>query len=153
MLTSAYSSVFCLCLHFWPELFCERTRACAQHSKQNLRDLLLTFEEIMLGISRLGPAFISKWSTCRQFYRPATALSAGMPQFKTLSKDDSETIAQQLRPLVGEQSVSLAKAVRSQHGQDEGPDMGMTPDVVVFPESTEHVSEVGHLWFCVILSN
>ena len=32
---------------------------------------------------------------------------------------------------------------RSQHGQDEGPDKGMMPDVVVFPQTTEEVSEVG----------
>jgi hypothetical protein len=31
---------------------------------------------------------------------------------------------------------------RSQHGQDEGPDKGLLPDVVVFPQSTEEVSEV-----------
>ena len=27
-------------------------------------------------------------------------------------------------------------------GQDEGPDQGSMPDVVIFAESTEHVSEV-----------
>ena len=31
---------------------------------------------------------------------------------------------------------------RSQHGQDEGPDRGLMPDVVVFPQTTEEVSEV-----------
>jgi FAD/FMN-containing dehydrogenase len=31
---------------------------------------------------------------------------------------------------------------RSQHGQDEGPDKGLMPDVVVFPQTTEEVSEV-----------
>jgi len=31
---------------------------------------------------------------------------------------------------------------RSQHGQDEGPDKGDLPDVVVFPTSTLEVSEV-----------
>lgn len=76
----------------------------------------------------------------RQIHRPSVLSS--QPAFKKLNKNDSETVAQTLRPLVGEQNVSLAEAVRSQHGQDEGPDNGDMPDVVVFAESTEHVSEV-----------
>ena len=63
-------------------------------------------------------------------------------QLKRLNKNDSETIAKKLKPLVGDKNVSLAEIVRSQHGQDEGPDRGEIPDVVVFAESTEHVSEV-----------
>ena len=66
-------------------------------------------------------------------------------QLKRLNKNDSETIAQKLKPLVGDKNVSLAEIVRSQHGQDEGPDRGKIPDVVVFAESTEHVSEVNTL--------
>jgi len=76
----------------------------------------------------------------RQIHRPSVLSS--QPAFKKLNKNDSETVAQTLRPLVGEQNVSLAEAVRSQHGQDEGPDNGDMPDVVVFAESTEHVSEI-----------
>ena len=68
-------------------------------------------------------------------------------QLKRLNKNDSETIAQKLKPLVGDKNVSLAEIVRSQHGQDEGPDRGEIPDVVVFAESTEHVSEVNTLVF------
>ena len=45
-----------------------------------------------------------------------TVLNSGVPQLKKLNKDDSETIAQRIRPLVGGQNVSLAEAVRSQHG-------------------------------------
>ena len=47
-----------------------------------------------------------------------TVLNSGVPQLKKLNKDDSETIAQRIRPLVGGQNVSLAEAVRSQHGTD-----------------------------------
>ena len=47
-----------------------------------------------------------------------TVLNSGVPQLKKLNKDDSETIAQRMRPLVGGQNVSLAEAVRSQHGTD-----------------------------------
>ena len=46
-----------------------------------------------------------------------TVLNSGVPQLKKLNKDDSETIAQRIRPLVGGQNVSLAEAVRSQHGK------------------------------------
>lgn len=78
---------------------------------------------------------------CHQLHQ-RTVLNSGVPQLKKLNKDDSETIAQRIRPLVGGQNVSLAEAVRSQHGQDEGPDQGSMPDVVIFAESTEHVSEI-----------
>ena len=82
----------------------------------------------------------------RQFHQQNTNLfspsSVLLPQLKRLNKNDSETIAQKLKPLVGDKNVSLAEIVRSQHGQDEGPDRGEMPDVVVFAESTEHVSEV-----------
>ena len=51
----------------------------------------------------------------RQFHHNRI-LHSGPLQFKHLNKDDSETIAQKLRPLVGTQNVSLAEIVRSQHG-------------------------------------
>ena len=52
---------------------------------------------------------------CHQLHQ-RTVLNSGVPQLKKLNKDDSETIAQRIRPLVGGQNVSLAEAVRSQHG-------------------------------------
>lgn len=95
-----------------------------------------------MNVTRLLRPQLSYWAHGghRQLHRPTT-LSA-LTQLKRLNKDDSETIAQKIRPHVGEQNVSLAEAVRSQHGQDEGPDKGAMPDVVVFAESTEHVSEI-----------
>ena len=85
-------------------------------------------------------------SGIRQFHQqPTNLFSPVLPQLKRLNKYDSETIAQKLKPLVGDKNVSLAEIVRSQHGQDEGPDRGEIPDVVVFAESTEHVSEVNTL--------
>ena len=54
---------------------------------------------------------------CHQLHQ-RTVLNSGVPQLKKLNKDDSETIAQRIRPLVGGQNVSLAEAVRSQHGTD-----------------------------------
>lgn len=85
---------------------------------------------------------VSSWKSVRHLHRGGPNTLSALPQLKRLNKDDSENIAQKLRPLIGEQNVSLAEAVRSQHGQDEGPEKGDTPDVVVFAESTEHVSEV-----------
>ena len=85
-------------------------------------------------------------SGIRPFHQqPTNLFSPVLPQLKRLNKYDSETIAQKLKPLVGDKNVSLAEIVRSQHGQDEGPDRGEIPDVVVFAESTEHVSEVNTL--------
>ena len=43
---------------------------------------------------------------------------------------------------MGVDNVAVSESVKSQHGQDEGPEKGMPPDVVAFVESTEHVSEV-----------
>ena len=65
-----------------------------------------------------------------------------LPHLKRLSASDSEALSARVSSVVGEKNVSLAAAVRSQHGQDEGPDKGLRPDLVVFPGSTEEVSEV-----------
>ncbi len=46
-----------------------------------------------------------------------------------------------LRDLLGER-LSMAQAVREQHGHDESYHDGHAPDLVVFPESTEEVSEI-----------
>ena len=85
---------------------------------------------------------MTRWLATRGLHREVPMAQAGVPILTRLSKDDIEGIAQKLRPLVGEKSVSLTEAVRSQYGQDEGPDKGLMPDIVVFAESTEHVSEV-----------
>ena len=38
--------------------------------------------------------------------------------------------------------MSLSDSVKIQHGQDEGAEHGIPPDIVVFAEGTKHVSEV-----------
>ncbi len=65
-----------------------------------------------------------------------------VPPLKKLSAEEAEKISGRLGSLVGADGVSLAGAVRSQHGQDEGPDLGLPPDVVAYPKSVEEVSEV-----------
>ena len=90
-----------------------------------------------------------KLKTMIKIFRPAllhfaqaySSSSSTVSKFQRVQKD-SESIAQTLRKHVGEHNVSFAEAIRSQHGQDEGPDKGEMPDVVVFAESTQHVSEV-----------
>ena len=62
--------------------------------------------------------------------------------FKKLSESESETVRNRIASIVGEKNVSLANTVRSQHGQDEGPDPGLIPDIVAFPGETGEVSEV-----------
>ena len=61
---------------------------------------------------------------------------------KRLTESDAAKLKERLSSVLGEAQVSLAEAVRSQHGQDEGPLLGEKPDVVAFPQSTEEVSEV-----------
>ena len=63
---------------------------------------------------------------------------------KRLTGNDSEVLRSRFAAVVGDNNVSLAEAVRTQHGQDEGPDNGVDPDVVVFPQDTEQVSEVSN---------
>lgn len=76
-----------------------------------------------------------------QGFRRALYSSSAAPEYKSLSALEADHLAERLRKVVGEGNVSLAQAVRSQHGQDEGPDKGELPDIVVFAENTGHVSE------------
>ncbi|XP_005108354.1 probable D-lactate dehydrogenase, mitochondrial [Aplysia californica] len=50
-----------------------------------------------------------------------------------------------LKSIVGDKNVSTADAVREQHGHDESHHEIGLPDVVVFAESVQHVSEVSKL--------
>eukprot|EP00096_Caligus_rogercresseyi_P011070 TRINITY_DN4243_c0_g1_i1.p1 TRINITY_DN4243_c0_g1~~TRINITY_DN4243_c0_g1_i1.p1 ORF type:complete len:495 (-),score=96.03 TRINITY_DN4243_c0_g1_i1:136-1620(-) len=61
-----------------------------------------------------------------------------------LSENDVGSYSSKLRSILGgdDKNVSVAEAVRNQHGQDEGPEKGSLPDIVVFPGNTEEVSEV-----------
>ena len=66
-----------------------------------------------------------------------------LPQFRTpLSAADTDDISESLKKILGDGNVVVSESVKSQHGQDEGPDKGIPPDIVAFAESTEHVSEV-----------
>ena len=73
----------------------------------------------------------------------STPTSSQLPQYKTpLSATETDDIAEHLRRILGTENVALSDAVKSQHGQDEGPDKGIPPDIVAFAESVQHVSEV-----------
>lgn len=75
-------------------------------------------------------------------------------QFKApLSAAETDNIAENLRRIVGNENVSLSDSIKRQHGQDEGAEHGIPPDVVVFAEGTELVSEVMNvkLKFAILL--
>ncbi|BFZ12555.1 hypothetical protein BsWGS_15595 [Bradybaena similaris] len=57
----------------------------------------------------------------------------------------THTFVGSLRNIVGDQNVSTSDAVREQHGHDESHHDSSPPDVVVFAESVDHVSEVAKL--------
>ena len=48
----------------------------------------------------------------------------------------------ELRSVVGDDKVSSGESVINTHGQDEGPHPGQSPQLVVFPETREQVSDV-----------
>ena len=52
-----------------------------------------------------------------------------------------------LSGIVGKESVSNAGIVCEQHGRDEGPSMPSPADLVIWPKTTEEVSEVAKLLF------
>lgn len=59
-----------------------------------------------------------------------------------LSACQIDQLAQKIGRVAGPENVSLAEAVRGQHSQDEGPERGLLPDLVVYATSTQQVSEV-----------
>ena len=63
-----------------------------------------------------------------------------LPKLQKVS--DGEGLRSRAAAIVGEKHASLAEVIRSQHGQDEGPDKGKLPDLVVFPKDVNEVSEV-----------
>jgi len=66
-----------------------------------------------------------------------------LPQLRTpLSASDTDDISENLKKILGDKNVAISESVKLQHGQDEGPDKGLPPDIVAFAESTEHVSEI-----------
>jgi len=65
--------------------------------------------------------------------------NAGLPYLKQDVKDE---LVRDLENILGPENVSQSQSVRIQHGQDEGPHKGLPPDLVVWPASTQEVSEV-----------
>ena len=86
-------------------------------------------------LSRRGAA---SWSTPqgpRYFHASAAA-------FQKSYMANVETVRDRVAAIVGDQAVATSEAVRSQHGQDEGPEKGQSPEIVAFPEDVGQVSEV-----------
>jgi len=73
----------------------------------------------------------------------STSFHPQLPQLKTLlSASETDVVGESLRRILGNENVQLSESVKIQHGQDEGPDKGIPPDIVAFAESTEHVAEI-----------
>ena len=53
----------------------------------------------------------------------------------------NDDLIEALRGIVGDR-LSLAQAVREQHGRDESYHQAFPPDVVVYPVTTKEVSEI-----------
>ncbi|CAF4709845.1 unnamed protein product, partial [Rotaria sp. Silwood1] len=54
----------------------------------------------------------------------------------------SQALATDLKSIVGNDNVGTSTAIREQHSHDESYHAGHQPDVVVFAQSTEHVSNI-----------
>ncbi|CAF4181365.1 unnamed protein product, partial [Adineta steineri] len=54
----------------------------------------------------------------------------------------SQTLVTDLKAIAGNENVSNSASVREQHGHDESYHAGHEPDVVVFAQSTDHVSKI-----------
>ncbi|XP_067144182.1 probable D-lactate dehydrogenase, mitochondrial [Centruroides vittatus] len=59
-------------------------------------------------------------------------------QRRTLSQD----FINGLKGIVGDSNISQSRATREQHGTDEGPHSPLPPDVVVWPHTTNDVSQI-----------
>ncbi|XP_041375603.1 probable D-lactate dehydrogenase, mitochondrial isoform X1 [Gigantopelta aegis] len=57
----------------------------------------------------------------------------------------TDSLVQALRSIAGPRNVSTTEAIREQHGHDESYHACCPPDVVVFAESTEQVSQIAKL--------
>ncbi|KAI0238135.1 putative D-lactate dehydrogenase, mitochondrial [Lamellibrachia satsuma] len=55
--------------------------------------------------------------------------------------DVKANVINKLQSIVSEANLSTSLAVREQHGKDESYHMMIPPDVVIFPHSTQEVSE------------
>ena len=87
-------------------------------------------------LSRRGAAPSSTLQGSRYFHANANAV------FQKSHIADVESVRDRVAAIVGDQGVATSEAVRSQHGQDEGPEKGRSPEIVAFPEDVSQVSEV-----------
>lgn len=70
--------------------------------------------------------------------KPTAAAAA----FQPLTASEVDGLSVKIRKIVGEANVSVTEAVRNQHSQDEGPHGAKMPDLVVYANKTEEVSEI-----------
>ncbi|KAK2723621.1 hypothetical protein QYM36_002084, partial [Artemia franciscana] len=77
----------------------------------------------------------------------SVAVAAGRFWTDTDLPNQVEDLKTLLSGIVGKESVSNAGIVCEQHGRDEGPSMPSPADLVIWPKTTEEVSEVAKLLF------
>lgn len=87
-----------------------------------------------------------------RFFRFSSSSAAAkyiyLSDFKSFSrlnsngKNLSPDFLEGLKTIVGDANISLSEAVRIHHGRDEGPHSALPPDVVVWPLSTNDVSQI-----------
>merc|ERR1712142_71130 len=86
----------------------------------------------------------------RNSYTPGRAIqqyrgiqsSCVLYQTPAIHSDYLLELKQELEAIVGTANISSGESVVLQHGQDEGPHAGQAPDLVVFPSSTQEVSDI-----------
>ena len=86
-------------------------------------------------LSRRGASSSSALQGSRYFH-------ANTAVFQKSHIANVESVRDRVAAIVGDQAVATSEAVRSQHGQDEGPEKGQSPEIVAFPEDVSQVSEV-----------
>ncbi|XP_029641647.1 probable D-lactate dehydrogenase, mitochondrial isoform X2 [Octopus sinensis] len=70
------------------------------------------------------------------------AMSRCLTTVPNSQKQLPDSVVEDLRSIVGKENVSIALAVREQHGHDESYHKCFPPDVVTFANSTEEVSAI-----------
>ncbi|XP_071958984.1 probable D-lactate dehydrogenase, mitochondrial isoform X1 [Antedon mediterranea] len=65
----------------------------------------------------------------------------------TLEREIPDFVVGTLETVVGTQNISTSLPVREQHGRDESHHVCTPPDVVVWPESTEQVSQIAKVCY------
>ncbi|CAF4787590.1 unnamed protein product [Rotaria sp. Silwood1] len=90
-------------------------------------------------IDEFGTQGINTMKSIKKALDPLNILNPGKCTQRYAS---SQALATDLKSIVGNDNVGTSTAIREQHSHDESYHAGHQPDVVVFAQSTEHVSNI-----------